>query len=182
MMQQDSNEPAVRAAAGQTLMDILEGRPKLVSKKQLIVPILSALAGIIASAEAGAGQLFAFGGRLDFEGDGAPDDGDDDDDSDYDEEEGDINQLAQCCLNSMAMHLPSKYFVEPALQLCDQVRFTVTINITLFFCALCYLLIRWMTNHHLGTSIQYSIFIVFVLPCRRCDPAIPKRVKQVVQF
>ncbi len=121
MMQQESNEPAVRAAAGQTLMEILEGRPKLVSKKQLIVPILSALAGIIANADAGAGQLFSFGGRLDFDGEGAG--GDDDDEDSEDDEENDINHLAQCCLNTMAMSLPSKYFVEPALQLCSEVIF-----------------------------------------------------------
>jgi HEAT repeat protein len=116
ILQNDKIENTMRAAAGQALMDVVQGRPKLFSKSNLVSPVISSIAGVLATAELAAGTLFSFGGRIDFDGNNNKDDDDDDDD----EEEEDIYKLAQCCLDTMAINIPSKYFLEPALQLCAQ--------------------------------------------------------------
>jgi hypothetical protein len=88
----------------------------LVAKKQLVVRILSTLAEIIAKSDIkAAGSLFSYAdnhGRLDTEQE------DDDDDEDY---AADFQKMAQSCLDVMAISIQSKYFVEPALNLCAQV-------------------------------------------------------------
>jgi hypothetical protein len=116
ILQNDSIELTMRSAAGQVLMEIMQGRPKLISKANLVSPVLSAIAGMLATAEYAAGSLFSFGGKLGF--DEVNDDEADDDDDDDDDE--DMYRLAQCCLDQMAIHIPSKYFLEPALTLCAQ--------------------------------------------------------------
>lgn len=107
----------MKQAAGQTLMNVMEARPKLVAKKGLITPVLAALAGIIAKADtSAAGSIFSFAendGRLDR-------DGDDDDDEDY-TPEMDIQRMAQTCIDTMAINVPQKHFVGPALTICSQV-------------------------------------------------------------
>ena len=117
ILQADGLDSPVKQAAGQTLMNVMEARPKLVAKKQLITPVLSALAGIIAKADtSAAGSIFSFAeteGRLDHE--------DDDDDEDY-TPEMDIQRMAQTCIDTMAIHIPQKHFVGPALAICSQVR------------------------------------------------------------
>jgi hypothetical protein len=112
----DDLDMSIKQSAGQTLIGIVENRPKAVAKLQLVTPVLTVLAGMIAKSEAkSAGALFSFSeqnGRLDQQDD-------DDDDASF-EEEMDLQQLAQACVDCMAINIPSKHFVQPALELCAQ--------------------------------------------------------------
>lgn len=118
ILQTATMEPSIKMAAGQTLMDIMEGRPKLVAKKQMVLPVLSALATIIAEADdSAAGALFSFQSTPVAAEAGEDDDDDDDED---DDEEMDLQRLAQTIIDVMAINIPSKFFVEPALTLCAQ--------------------------------------------------------------
>jgi hypothetical protein len=109
-------EPALKQSAGQTLINVLEYRPKLFANKQLVGPTLTVLMEMIAAEDSSAaGSLFSFSnpsGILD----------EDDEDEDY-SPEMDVQRLAQSIIDTMAIHVPSKFFVEPALALCGQVFF-----------------------------------------------------------
>ena len=105
-------ESSVKDSACQTILSILESRPKLLTKKNLVQPILNAMAEIIAASEGSAcGSLYTMPSAALLEED------DDDDDS---AESSDPAQNAQIILNSMAIHLPSKFFAEPALTMASQ--------------------------------------------------------------
>ena len=111
MQSQNENvEIHVKVAASQALCEVMQYRPKLVAKKQLVAPTLQALANIIAQGDSAAGSLFS------LNEDGKLKDEDDDDD----EEDENLQQVAQSCVDTMALHIPSKYFVEPALQVSSQ--------------------------------------------------------------
>lgn len=113
IMQSSTYEDQVKQAAGQTLMNILEYRPKLVAKKNLVGPVLSSLVDMIAKSEVGPGALYAVATQNNHLNE------DDDDDEDYNSEV-EVQQLAQTCLDTMAISIPSKYFSQPALNLCAQ--------------------------------------------------------------
>jgi hypothetical protein len=116
----------VSRAAGQTLMNIIEFRPKLLAKQQLVPPILNSLGQIIANSKgSAAGALFSFN---DHENSGTTallnnnlqtEDGDDDED--YEDPVVQQQVLAQQCLDTLAIHIPPKHFVPAALALCSQV-------------------------------------------------------------
>ena len=54
-------ENSVRTSAGQMLISLIENRPKLVAKKNLVTPVLTALVELIAKSSAdSAGTLFCF--------------------------------------------------------------------------------------------------------------------------
>lgn len=113
ILQNESYDPPVKKAAGQTLICIMESRPKLVAKKNMVAPTLTALASIIGqSSESSAGNLFNFAEGTSHL----------DDDKDDEDEEVDMQRLAQTCIDIMAVNVPSKYFVEPALAISAQVR------------------------------------------------------------
>ena len=114
ILQSKDYEPGVQQAAGQTLINIIEFRPKLLAKKNLVAPVLATLMGMIAQQDSSAaGSLFSFSAREGVLG------GEDDED-DEDEPEMDVQRLAQTTIDCMAINVPSKYFVEPALALCAQ--------------------------------------------------------------
>ncbi len=95
-------------------MNIVEFRPKLFAKKNMVGPVLTILMDMIAKQDASsAGSLFSFTNP-----DGILDN--DEDDADFDEEEADVNKLAQILIDTMALHIPSKYFSEPALSMISQ--------------------------------------------------------------
>jgi hypothetical protein len=107
-------ESGVKQSAGQTLINIIEFRPKLLAKKNLVGPVLATLMEMIAKADStAAGSLFSFNTREGVLGG-------QDDESDEDEPEMDIQRLAQTTIDCMAINVPSKYFIEPALALCAQ--------------------------------------------------------------
>jgi hypothetical protein len=113
IVQNKDYDVAVKQSAGQTLMNIIESRPKLVAKKNLVGPTLALLMEMIAKEDASAaGSLFSFSNP-----DGILDDEDEDEDFSPDM---DVQKLAQTIIDCMAIHIPSKYFVEPALTLCGQ--------------------------------------------------------------
>lgn len=102
----------VKEAAGQTVMCLLEYRPKLLAKSDMVKPMMISLVQIIALSNAsGAGSLFVMDNSKALEN----------------EEEEDLSddqlnqQLAQSILDSMAINIPSKYFTENALNTCSAV-------------------------------------------------------------
>lgn len=106
-------DSSVKQAAGQTIINIIENRPKLFAKKQLVGPVLAALMEMIAAQDASAaGAIFSYNG---------PNLAEDNDDEDF-SPEMDIQKLAQTIIDYMAIEIPSKYFVDTALNLCSQVR------------------------------------------------------------
>jgi len=118
ILQTDQYDVAVKQSAGQTIMTIVENRPKLLAKKQLVAPILAAMVQMIAASDASAaGSLFSHhnhdGILKDEEND------DDDDDEDY-TPEMELTRLSQMIIDVMAISIPSKHFLQPALSLAAQ--------------------------------------------------------------
>lgn len=108
-------DSAVTQSAGQTLINIIEFRPKLLAKKNLVTPVLSALMDMIAKEDsAAAGSLFSFSNR-----DGVLADGDDENDEDY-SPEMDVQRLAQTIIDCLALNIPAKHFVSVALSMVAQ--------------------------------------------------------------
>lgn len=107
-------ESGVQQSAGQTLINIIEFRPKLMAKKNLVGPTLATLMEMIAKADSSAaGSLFSFNAREGVLGG-------EEESEDEDEPEMDIQRLAQTTIDCMAINIPSKYFIDPALALCAQ--------------------------------------------------------------
>lgn len=113
IMQNTQYEDSLRQAAGQTLMNIIEYRPKSVAKKNLVAPILSVLVDMITKNENVAGSLYVYASQNQHLND------DDDDDESY-SPGVEVQQLAQTCLDTMAISIPSKHFTQLALNLCAQ--------------------------------------------------------------
>ena len=112
IIQSEKGDAAAKQAAGQTLIIMVENRPKLIAKKDLVTPLLTAMVDMVAKCDSSAaGSLF--NSRYEAEDD------DDDDDDDF-SDAMDVHRLAQTIIDSMAMNIPSKYFVQPALTLCSQ--------------------------------------------------------------
>jgi len=108
-------EAKTKNSASLAVMNIVESRPKLLASKNLIAPILTSVAQIIASSEGSAcGSLYTMPSAVPVE-----DEKDDEEDESYEEEMG-ATQSAQCILNTMAIKIPSKFFTEPALAMASQ--------------------------------------------------------------
>ena len=106
-------EVATRNAAGQAILNLVECRPKLLAKKQMVEPVLGALVEMLASTDSsGTGTLFSMAEMQ-------PQDEDDDDDDDY-TPEMETQEIAQMCLDKMAFSINSRSFVDPALGICAQ--------------------------------------------------------------
>ena len=117
ILQTESYDAAVKQSAGQTLIVMIDNRPKLIAKKDLVTPLLTAMVDMVAKSDsAAAGSLFSFGQNKADDDDNDEDDDDDDDFSNA----MDVHRLAQTIIDCMAMNIPSKYFVNPALKLCAQ--------------------------------------------------------------
>jgi hypothetical protein len=113
IMSNEELDDGIRQSAGQTLICFFQSRPKLLAKKNLVEPVLTALMMILAKDDSSAaGSLFSFA----YEDKHV----DDEDDEDYNPDKVDIQRLVQSCIDQMAISLPSKYFVQPALNLCSQ--------------------------------------------------------------
>jgi len=112
IIQNKENDGALRNIAAQAFMTIIDCRPKLLAKKNLVAPTLSVLMDMIAKDDASAaGTLFSFpsgnNGILE-------------DEKDDDEEEGNTQRLTQQIIDTMAISISSKYFSGPALAMCGQ--------------------------------------------------------------
>lgn len=113
VLHEKDNDSSVQQSAAQTLMDIIEYRPKLFAKKNLISPVLSTLMDMIAKDEtSAAGSLFTVPNS-----DAVLDEKEDDDD---DFSHIDVPKLAQTIIDTMAIHIPSKYFSDPVLAMVSQ--------------------------------------------------------------
>ena len=76
----DTLDNAVRGAAGQMLISLVENRPKLVAKKNMVTPVLTALVEMISkSSGESAGSLYCFARHDDKK--------DNEEDDDYDPDE-----------------------------------------------------------------------------------------------
>lgn len=119
ILQTESYDAPVKQSAGQTLIIMIENRPKLVAKKELVTPLLTAMVEMVAKSDSSAaGSLFSFGENRGASGE---EEGEDDEDDDDDFSNAmDVHRLAQTIIDCMAMNIPSKHFVNPALTLCAQ--------------------------------------------------------------
>ena len=114
ILQAQGLDSSVQSSAGQTLMSLIECRPKLIAKKNLVEPILKSLVEIMARTEDTAGTLFNTSRQM------ASDNADDDEeDEDYEPEESPA-AIAQICLDTLAQSIPSKRFAGPAIALCNE--------------------------------------------------------------
>ena len=103
-------EDQVKNSAGYTLQVTVQNRPKLIAKRGLVRPVLEAMVMIIANTDgSSAGDLFSA-----HRGASA----DDGDDESYGEED-DAHNTAQTTIDQMALSIPQKYFVAPALEVCS---------------------------------------------------------------
>jgi len=118
IMQNENFESTLRYNAAQTLMTFIECRPKLMSKKQMVLPALTSFMQIVAQGNSkAAGGLFSLPNHEDKVAAGD----DDEEDEDYDDDaEETIEKVALACIDSMALHISPKYFVNNALTLCIQ--------------------------------------------------------------
>jgi hypothetical protein len=108
-----SLESSTRNAAGQTILSIIELRPKLLAKQNLIQPILEVFVQAIANSDSsGCGTLYSIGDRK-FEEE-------DDDDEEY-TPATEVTEIAQMCLDRMALSMTSKSFAGPALSVVSDV-------------------------------------------------------------
>jgi HEAT repeat protein len=112
IMKSTTCEDQVKQAAGQTLMNILEYRPKLIAKKNLVNPILTSLVELIAKSDPTASNLYVTASQHQHLND-------DDDDESYNSAV-EVQHLAQSCLDTMAINIPSKHFSQPALSIAAQ--------------------------------------------------------------
>jgi hypothetical protein len=126
IMGNTSLESSTRNIAGQTILSIIELRPKLLAKQNLVEPALRVFVQAIASTNSsGAGSLFSSTDRY------MPNGEDDDDDEDY-QPEMEVTELAQMCLDRMSLSISSKSFVGPALAVCAEVSSPPLSSSTLF--------------------------------------------------
>ena len=104
------HDKSVKKSAAQTLMDIIEFRPKLFAKKNLIPPTLSMLMDRIAKEDTSvAGSLFNF-----------PHPDDVQNTSEEDDDKDEVQKLSQTIIDIMAIHIPSKYFTDTVLSMISQ--------------------------------------------------------------
>lgn len=117
---QNSNlEASTRNMGAMLLTTVIESRPKLLGKKGLVEPILSAMMESLVQLDPAVGRgLFNIGGA---QTNGVLEE----EDEEIEEDDGVIlAKIPQYILDSMAMNISSKYFVEPALQICGQYMMT----------------------------------------------------------
>ena len=118
IMQNEQFDSQLRFNAAQTLMTVIECRPKLMSKKSLVTPVLTVLMQIVAQGNSeAAGGLFSLPSQ---ENKIAAGDNDDEEDEDFEDEMESIEKVALACVDQMALNIPPKHFVNQALTLCMQ--------------------------------------------------------------
>ncbi|EWM29705.1 Importin-beta [Nannochloropsis gaditana] len=106
----DTLQNSTQDVAGMVLIAIAEEKPRSLGKKGLVPDIVATLLHMMAvSQDNAAGELLsAFDGR----------DAQDEDDEDYEGPSG--QDIAQRCLDAMAIHVPAKYFYQPTMALIGQ--------------------------------------------------------------
>ena len=109
VLQSKDIDRSILNSAAQTLVTAFECRPKLISKKNMVAPIINAMVFIIANSDT---PVHVFHSEM------ITDNTDNDDEED--EELDSPGELAKYCLDVMACTLSSKYFAQPALSIIAQ--------------------------------------------------------------
>jgi len=109
VVQNESLENSTRDVAGMVICSLAETKPKLLGKRNLVPNIVAVLLQVMSLCQdnAAGALLQSF-----YEGDN------DEEDDDYDGPSA--QNIAQQCLDTLALNIPSKYFYEPTMQLIDQ--------------------------------------------------------------
>ncbi len=110
VLKQDGLQSSTQDVAGMVIMALAEEKPKSLGKKGLVPDIVATLLHMMAvSQDNAAGELLStFDGR----------DEEEDEEDDYDGPSG--QDIAQRCLDAMAIHVPAKYFFQPTMALIGQ--------------------------------------------------------------
>ena len=110
VLKSDALQSSTQDVAGMVLMALAEEKPKSLGKKGLVPDIVATLLHMMAvSQDNAAGELLStFDGR----------DEEEDEEDDYDGPSG--QDIAQRCLDALAIHVPSKYFFGPTMALIGQ--------------------------------------------------------------
>lgn len=114
IIESESMDPSTHQSAAHCLMTIIEHRPKLLTKKSLVPPIISSMVRIIAKSDSpAAGSLYTMATASKVR-DNAYEEEEDDDYASKEE----IHELAQSILDVMASNISAKHFAQPALSTC----------------------------------------------------------------
>jgi importin-4 len=110
VLKQDGLQSSTQDVAGMVIMALAEEKPKSLGKKGLVPDMVATLLHMMAvSQDNAAGELLStFDGR----------DEEEDEEDDYDGPSG--QDIAQRCLDAMAIHVPTKYFYQPTMALIGQ--------------------------------------------------------------
>lgn len=110
VLKSDALQSSTQDVAGMVVMALAEEKPKSLGKKGLVPDIVATLLHMMAvSQDNAAGELLStFDGR----------DEEEDEEDDYDGPSG--QDIAQRCLDALAIHVPSKYFYGPTMALIGQ--------------------------------------------------------------
>jgi hypothetical protein len=110
VLQNEMYDMKMRSAAAEVLQDIMQHRPKLFCKSDLVNPVLGAVSDMLANGTYTPGSLFLLGRGS--ENDEAESDNDDASTYTY--------KLSRHLMDQMAIFIPSAYFLEPALKICGE--------------------------------------------------------------
>ena len=109
VVRNENLENSTRDVAGMVICSLAETKPKLMGKRGLVPSIVAALLQVMSLCQdnAAGALLQSFY---------APDNEEDDEDFDGPS----AQNIAQQCLDTLALNIPSKFFYEPTMQLIDQ--------------------------------------------------------------
>jgi hypothetical protein len=107
-LQNETYNMKLRSAAATVLQHIIQHRPKLFCKSDLVAPVLRAVSDMLADGTYATGTLFCMGNTDGLDAAKSSDDNP----SIY------IYELSQAVLDQMAVYIPSVHFLEPALKVC----------------------------------------------------------------
>lgn len=185
IIENDKIDFSVRSSAVQTLQALVEHRPKLISKANMVPPILQAMTNLIAAIDpTKAGKLFTMGAN---EKEGILED--EDEDEDYEDEEAQALRFPGFIIDTMAINIPQKYFNTPALQVTASCMSSADPNQRKAGCALLGLIAEGVGDHlrtilahvlpPLLTSVQDGEYFVREVACfalgqmsEHCQPEI----------
>jgi len=158
-------EEGTKNSAGDTFREIVVNRPKAVGKANLVHQCLGKLITKLAQIPGSAvGSIFNFNASLQ--------EGDDD------EEDPTVvtARIIQECIDSMAIHIPKKYFVDVALKMCYECLNHLDANVRKAGCA-----VLGMITEGTNETIRHHLQSILDIVLQRCQDANP-HVKECASF